>query len=129
MSLMHSLDAYSTGSAWHKDILNAWTPANTNTNIPRIAGESDKFTNYSSDRWLTKSDYFSINNITLGYTLPRSVTRKAHIESIRLYGAADNVFLFSARKGMDPRTSYTATVQGSYYTALRTITFGIKATF
>ena len=128
-SLMHGLDAYSVGTAWHKDVLNAWTPQNTNTDIPRIAAENDLYTNYQSDRWMTKSNYFAINNITLGYTLPRTLTKKAHIESIRLYGAADNVFIFSARKGFDPRISYTATQQGSYYTALRTITFGIKATF
>ena len=128
-SLMHGLDAYSIGTAWHKDILNAWTPENTNTDIPRVAGEKDRYANYQSDRWMTKSNYFSINNITLGYTLPRTLTKKAHIESVRIYGAADNVFLFSVRKGFDPRISYTATQQGSYYTALRTITFGVKATF
>ena len=128
-SLMHGYDSYSVGSAWHKDILKAWTPENSDSDIPRLAGEKDLYTNSGSDRWLTKSNYFSINNITLGYTLPRTLTRKAHIESIRIYGAADNVFLFSARKGLDPRMSAISSVQGSYYTALRTITFGIKATF
>lgn len=129
MRLMHGLDAYSIGETWHKDILNAWTPENANSDIPRLAAEKDLYTNSQSDRWMTKSNYLAINNITLGYTLPRTLTRKAHIESIRIYGAADNVFLFSARKGFDPRTSYTATVSGSYYTALRTISFGIKASF
>ena len=129
MSLMHGFTSYGNGSAWHKDILNAWSPTNTTSNIPRLAGESDQYVNSLSDRWMTKSNYLSINNITLGYTLPKTLTRKAHIESIRIYGAADNVFLLSARKGMDPRTSYTAISQGSYYTALRTITFGVKATF
>ena len=127
--LMHSLSSNDVGYGWHKDILKAWTPDNCNTDVPRIAESSDKYTNYTSDRWLTKSNYFSINNITLGYTLPRKLTRKAFIDSVRLYCAADNVWLISARKGLDPRVSYTAAYATSMYSALRTVTFGVKATF
>ena len=69
----------------------------------------------------------SLNNISLGYTLPKSLTSKVGLESIRIYGAADNVALWSKRKGMDPRQSYIQSYAG-YYAALRTISGGIKVT-
>jgi hypothetical protein len=124
---MHGGDSHYMGYNWHKDILNAWTPENRNTNIPRVDA-IDKYTNSSSDRWLTSSDYFSINNITLGYTLPKRWLRSLGIGSLRIYGAADNVALFSARKGLDPRMSYT-TASTDRYTPIRTISGGLKVTF
>ena len=126
-AFMHGGDSHYMGYNWHKDILNAWTPENRNTNIPRVDA-IDKYTNSSSDRWLTSSDYFSINNITLGYTLPKRWLRSLGIGSLRIYGAADNVALFSARKGLDPRMSYT-TASTDRYTPIRTISGGLKAKF
>ncbi|WNG10904.1 TonB-dependent receptor [Bacteroides uniformis] len=126
-AFMHGGDSHYMGYNWHKDILNAWTPENRNTNIPRVDA-IDKYTNSLSDRWLTSSDYFSINNITLGYTLPKRWLRSLGIGSLRIYGAADNVALFSARKGLDPRMSYT-TASTDRYTPIRTISGGLKVTF
>ena len=126
-AFMHGGDSHYMGYNWHKDILNAWTPENRNTNIPRVDA-IDKYTNSSSDRWLTSSDYFSINNITLGYTLPKRWLRSLGIGSLRIYGATDNVALFSARKGLDPRMSYT-TASTDRYTPIRTISGGLKVTF
>ena len=126
-SLMHGGSSSDAGQNWHKDILNAWSPENTNTNIPRLDA-IDSYTNSLSTRFITSSDYFSINNITLGYTLPKRWTKALGVESLRLYGAADNVALFSARQGFDPRMGYTAATSASY-SALRTISGGVKLTF
>ena len=126
-SLMHGGTSSDAGQNWHKDILNAWSPENKNTNIPRLDA-IDSYTNSLSTRFITSSDYFSINNITLGYTLPKRWTKALGVESLRLYGAADNVALFSARQGFDPRMGYTAATSASY-SALRTISGGVKWTF
>ena len=125
--LMHGGATADAGQNWHKDIANAWTPENRNTSIPRLNSD-DKYTNASSNRWLISSNYLSINNITLGYTLPKNFTRSLGLTSVRIYGAADNVALFSARKGMDPRQGYTSSTNATYG-ALRTISGGIKVTF
>lgn len=50
------------------------------------------------------------------------------LEKLRVYFAADNVALISARKGLDPRQSYT-TATTSTYTAIRTISGGVSLTF
>ena len=127
---MHNGGSNNTGQSWHKDILKAWTPENPNTNVPRLAA-SDLYTNSMSDRWLVSSAYFALNNITLGYTLPKALTNKLQMQSVRFYCSVDNVALLSARKGLDPRTSVIYGYGGYYssYNALRTITGGIKLTF
>ena len=126
-SLMHGGTTSSIGRNWHNDIANAWTPENRFTDVPRL-NRTDKYANSTSDRWLVSSDYLSVNNITIGYTFPKKWLRAIGLNSIRIYGAADNVALFSARKGMDPRKGIMSTVS-STYSALRTISGGIKVTF
>ena len=126
-SLMHADTSSTTGQAWHKDILNAWTPTNTNTSVPRIA-VGDLYTNSQSDRWLVTSNYLTLNNDTLGYTLPKSLTQQIKIDGIRVYCSGDNLALFAARKGLDPRMGVISS-QNKYYSALRSITGGVKVTF
>jgi TonB-linked SusC/RagA family outer membrane protein len=126
-SLMHGGTSSYGGHNWHKDIRNSWTPENTNTNVPRVDA-SDSYANATSDRWLTSSDYLSLNNITFGYTLPRALVQKFNVSKLRVYVAADNVALISARKGLDPRQSYT-TATTSLYTPIRTISGGLSLTF
>ena len=125
--LMHAGSSSDAGQNWHMDILNAWTPSNTNTDVPALnAGDSNA--NGTSDRWLISSDYVGLQNITLGYTFPVKLTKKAHIEKIRLYAVADNVALWAARKGLDPRQGYTS-ANSFYYSPMRTISGGINITF
>ncbi len=115
-----------TGSALHKDMLNVWTSENKNTDVPRM-NVNDKYTNRLSDRFLTSSDYLSLQNITFGYTLPKNLTRKLQIEGVRLYFVADNVALLTARKGLDPRQGYVAS--DNVYSPIRTISGGISLNF
>ena len=126
MYMMHN--GSDGGQNFHMDILNAWTPENTNTDVPRLNSQDKWGGAKSSTRWLTSSNYLSINNITLGYTLPKSWTQKMQIEKLRLYFVADNVAVISARKGLDPRQSYTSAT-GSLYAPIRTISGGINLTF
>ena len=126
-SLMHGGTSNYAGQNWHKDIYKAWTPENTNTNVPRLDA-SDRYANSSSTRWITSSNYLSINNISLGYTLPKVLTQKITIDKCRIYFSADNVALLTKRKGLDPRQSYT-TATTARYTPIRTLSGGINLTF
>lgn len=126
-SLMHAGYGDNAGRNWHTDILKAWTPENPNTDVPRV-NSNDQFTNYISDRFIVSSDYLSIQNITLGYTLPSKFLKRFNINKLRIYGVADNVALFSARKGLDPRQSYT-TSNAELYSPIRSISGGINITF
>ena len=95
--------------------------------MPRIAAQ-DQYTNSTSDRFLVSSNYFSINNIALGYTLPTTLTHRVGIDGIRVFGAVDNVAIFSARKGLDPRLGVISS-NAYQYSALRSASLGVKVTF
>ena len=126
-SMMSSPRSGSQGRNIHKDMLNAWTPTN-NSNLPRMQF-GDQYTSGSSDRFLTDASYLSLNNINFGYTLPRLVTKKAGIESLRIYVAADNICYWSQRKGLDPRQSISGGASNAYYSPIRTISGGVTLTF
>lgn len=125
--MMHSGNSSNAGQNWHMDILKAWTTENKNTDVPRL-NSNDKYANSRSTRFMTSSDYLSLNNITVGYTLPKSLIQKMMIEKLRIYFSADNIAVISARKGLDPRQSYIQSTT-SLYTPIRTISGGISLTF
>lgn len=117
------------GQAWHKDILKSWTAENPNTDVPIIISETDKpYQAQTSDRFLISSNYLALNNISLGYTFPQKWVSKLGLTTLRVYGAAENVALWSARKGLDPRMSYT-TSDNTNYSQRRVISGGVKVSF
>lgn len=125
---MSSPQGTSTGSNYHRDLKNAWTPENTDTDIPRLA-YGDQYSNGSSDRFLTDASYLNIQNITIGYTLPGRITRKFLVESLRVYLTCDNVWYWSARQGLDPRQSISGATNPFYYAPIRTFSGGLTVTF
>ena len=137
--LMHSGQGQSTGFAWHKDILNAWSETNTTSNIPRLstaAADDPNGSQTAQDRFLISSNYLCLNNLTLGYTLPKKWTQKFYVKNIRIYFAGENLFLLTKRKGMDPRYNngiggYASGggLAGGSYAATRSITGGVTFTF
>ena len=124
---MHSGYSSDAGRNWHMDILNAWTPENPYTDVPKV-NSNDTYTNAMSTRFLTSSDYLSLQNVTIGYSLPTKWLKKIKLEKVRIYGVADNVWLWSARKGLDPRQSYSA-AEAAVYTPIRSVSGGISITF
>ena len=115
------------GSHMHVDLLNRWTPQNTETNVPRLQNNYTSAT-AASDRWLTDASYLSLRNVTIGYTFPKSLVTKWDLSSIRLYLTGDNLGLKSARKGMDPQQAFTG-VADHTYSPTRTLSVGLNLTF
>lgn len=89
---------------WHEDILNHWTPTNTNTDIPRIIFLDPNNNGRDSNRpgWLQKGDYFRLNTISLGYSLPDSVLDSVKLSKARFYVTLQNVAVFQSYKGYNP---------------------------
>lgn len=132
-ALMHTQS--NAGSAMHKDLLKAWTPENTNTDIPRMDGNY-LLAQTACDRFLISSDYLCLNNAQIGYTVPAKIAKKMKMGSLRFYVAGENLFLLSKRQGLDPRYgtglgSYTAgsAMNSNDYGAMRNITGGVTLTF
>ncbi|MDE6172079.1 MAG: TonB-dependent receptor, partial [Bacteroides sp.] len=116
------------GHAFHADLLNAWSPENKSSNIPRFQ-YNDTYMASTSDRFLTSASYLSLQTLSLGYTLPTRICRSFGLEKLRVYATADNVWLWSKRQGLDPRQSISGSVSSAYYAPIRTISGGITLTF
>ena len=136
--LMHN--GQSAGQAMHKDLLNAWSPENPHSDIPRLSTAAIDDPGVGSqtayDRFLISSNYLSLNNLSIGYTLPKKWCTPLTMKSIRIYFAGENLFLLTKRKGMDPRYNNgigSMTTGGgmasSSYSAMRSVTGGITVTF
>ncbi len=125
-----NLMAGGNGSTYSTDIYKRWQKPGDVTDVPRLQDGYRMTGSVTNDRFLTRSDYFSIRNITLGYTLPQHITaRVPGLASVRVYAVGDNLFLGSHRKGLDPRQSLGGTVDTNSYGALRTISFGVNVNF
>ncbi len=128
-ALMHNYSS-NRGYNWHKDMLNAWTPENPNSNIPMLCyGTNYGYVNSLSDRFLEDASYISLNNISVGYTLPKKWTSKIGLQKLRIYFAADNVAFWSKRKGFDPRQSWNGSTSAQIYAPIRTLSGGLTLQF
>lgn len=126
-TLMHS--SGTTDTNWHIDILNAWTPENKNSNIPRLQYSEKYSQNPRSDRFITNASYLNVQNINFGYTLPSNLTRQFKIENVRVYFSGENIFYISARQGFDPRYTLKGFTNPELYSPIRTLSGGITLKF
>ncbi|MGC1242833.1 MAG: TonB-dependent receptor [Chryseosolibacter sp.] len=85
------------------EALNRWTPANTNTDVPKA---SVGRTRRVSTRWIYDGSFIRLKNLALGYTLPASVTERLRINKFRLYVSAQNILTFTDYEGYDPEVNY-----------------------
>lgn len=127
-AFMGSPISNSTGSNYHVDMLNAWTPGTSDASIPRLQ-YGDEYTNASSNRFLTDASYLNIQNVNIGYTFSKKLLRKIDVESLRLFVVADNLQYWSKRKGFDPRYSFSGDTNEAAYSPVRSISGGLSLTF
>ena len=125
---MSSPTSLSIGSNYHKDVFKAWRPDNKNTDIPRFQYQ-DQYSASESDRFLMDASYLNFQNAQLGYTLPERITRKMHINRLRIYVACDNIIYWSRRQGFDPRFSFAGTTNSAVNSPVRTVSGGLNITF
>ncbi|MBR2975943.1 MAG: TonB-dependent receptor [Alistipes sp.] len=111
-------DAYFRGWDYVEDKATAEYPSVKNTDNKSYA---------NTTFWLEDASFVKLKNVTIAYTLPRSLTRFADIQ---LSVSAQDIFTITGYKGMDPEvySSYDGLDYGAYPVP-RTITFGLKMTF
>lgn len=104
-----------------------WTPENTSARFPRPRKSVD-YNAMMSDFWVVDANYIRLKNVQFGYTLPRTLSRKASMEKVRIYLAGSNLLTLSPLKewGLDPEF-----VSGRflYYPQTSVYTVGLNLTF
>ncbi|NME68181.1 SusC/RagA family TonB-linked outer membrane protein [Flammeovirga aprica] len=95
--------AYSYLTKRNAELVNAWSPANPTSNIPMPRDEIEHFnTRTFSDYFLEDASYLRVQNIALGYTIPKAVISKLKMNNLRFYVSAQNPFTFTDYTGFDP---------------------------
>jgi len=87
------------------DQLNRWQNPGDITMVPqarlyRTNGQQ------ASTRYLEKSDFIRLRNVSLGYTFPKELTDKLSVDRLRVYFSGINLLTFTDYSGYDPESSY-----------------------
>ncbi len=103
-------------------VLNAWTPTNTQTSLPRAVRGDPNSNNRGSDRWLVNGAFLRFQNLQIGYNVPKKILgyTKA-IQSLRVFVSGINLFVISKYPGLDPENDNSGPT--------RQLQFGFKASF
>ncbi|MBQ8888597.1 MAG: TonB-dependent receptor [Bacteroidaceae bacterium] len=116
-----------------KSTLDAWTPQNTNTNVPRAVYQDPNGNMKESDRFLENGDFIRLRQVQLGYTLPKSLLQSFSIDKLRFYVSAENLFTITGYDGIDPEFSRASVlntgIDNLIYPFTRSFTVGAQLTF
>ncbi len=115
------------------DLLNAWTPDNTDTNVPRLTFNDPNHNSDPSTRFLYDASYLRFKIVQIGYTLPQNLLSRWGVSRVRLFVNGNNLLTITKYPGYDPGYSGDGLLnrgldQGLYPIA-RTINGGIDLNF
>jgi hypothetical protein len=123
------MSSSSYGRSQHPDILNAWRKAGDITDVPRLEIGDQTLIRTQSDRFLTDASFWSLKNVSIGYTLNKSSTDFLGIDGLTFSLTGENLFLKSKRKGLDPQYNLAGTPQGNDFNPAKIFSFGISVGF
>ena len=108
---------------------NRWTPNNPSNSEPRASLTQLPASTY----FLENGSFFRINNLTLGYSLPKDLISKYKMERVRIYFSAQNLATITGYSGFTPEFQSTdvlaAGVELGVYPTTRTYSFGVSVGF
>ena len=110
---------------------NSWTEDNKNAKYPQyIIGDPYQASSGDSSRFLYKSDFLRLNNVTIGYTLPQKWTKQIMIEKLRVYVSGDNLYTLTNKDfvGWTPDT-YESGLISWQFPGVTNFVGGIQITF
>lgn len=106
---------------------NRWTVDNQAAKYPRSTPAPYANDIKASDFWMANTSFLRLKTATIGYTVPKTITERLHIASVRVYFTGQNLLTFSKIKYIDPEVGYTN--RDTAYPVMKTTTFGLDVTF
>ncbi|RBL89651.1 TonB-dependent receptor [Chitinophaga flava] len=103
----YELQGMDAGRNFDVSTLNAWTPQNTNTNVPRAVLGDPNNNNRESTRFLESGSYLRLKMLSLGYSFSPKLLQQAKVSRLRLYVSAQNILTFTKYSGPDPEIGRT----------------------
>lgn len=131
-------DIYNANRIWQESmsipqnqtikVLDRWTGEGTSNTVPRAIFSDPNQNVRHSDRFIEDGSYLRVKNLTLGYTLPRSISQKAFLGMARFYISCQNLLTLTKYSGFDPEVNVSG-VDLSTYPVTRTLSFGVNVKF
>lgn len=121
------MHAGNIGLNWDAGMLDRWTPDNRNASIPRLTTASNTWAGEST-RFLHDASYLRLKNLTFSYSFPERWMEKIHVDGLRLYFSADNLFTVSAHNA-DPEAGGISGLISNSLFPMRTFSFGLNFSF
>jgi hypothetical protein len=90
---------------------------------PRLTYGNNANNNRASSYWLRDGRYLRLKNVDIGYTLPKTITGKAHINDVRFFLQATNLLTFSKFSTWDPEMGSS---DGQKYPITKSVTAGVQ---
>ena len=114
-------------------LTDVWSEENPDAYFPKVRGYSRAdggSLGQVNDRYLQNLAYLRLKNVTVGYTIPENLTRKIHVDKIRVYFSGDNLATWTKLKSdyLDPE-QMTSDPNGRVYPFSKTYSFGLDITF
>ncbi|WP_182651495.1 SusC/RagA family TonB-linked outer membrane protein [Flavobacterium sp. SOK18b] len=108
------------------DILNAWTPTNTNTDVPSWNAANIDAADIS-DRFLQDASFIRLRNLGVGYSVPSKFLERTFMKSLRFRLQGENILTFTKWRGFDPETFRASTT--GYFPTPKLYTFSVDINF
>lgn len=118
-------DGTNPGSNLAADALDAWTPNNQFTDVPRYVTNNEDQGNQISTRFLEDASYLRLKNISLGYYLPESLCTRIRVNRLKVFVSGENLWTLTDYKGFDPEGGISGTTNNSI-PGVKVFTFGVK---
>ncbi len=131
-ALNQQLEISTLGTNASTALVDRWTPTNPSNEIPRASSSP---LGIVSERYVEDASFLRLKLITLGYTLPKSASKKLGAKSVKFYVSAENLVTWTKYSGYDPEVSsyeqnnlYPGIDFGSYPNS-KTFISGLNVTF
>lgn len=114
------------------DILNAWTPSNTGSDIPALSLTDDNNEARFSTYYVENGSFMKMKYLKLSYQLPKNFVKKIGASNLDVYGQVENVFTITDYSGLDPEIlpgEYGVRIDNGAYPRPRTFTVGLNLQF
>ncbi len=119
-------------NGFHSDIRNRWQNPGDVTNVPKLTNGQGTYatnTNSTSTRFITSSNYLTLNNVRFNYAFAERLLDKVGIEGMNVWVSGDNLWAKTKRQGFFPFVTESTATDREAYDPLSTATFGINFKF
>ncbi|BDD00843.1 TonB-dependent receptor [Persicobacter psychrovividus] len=108
-----------------KEALNAWTPENRDTDVPRYVINNEDGGALMSSRFLEDASFLRLKNVAVSYNVPQRLINPFHLQNLKIFLSGENLWTLTNYKGFDPEGAINGTTN-NVIPGVKSITMGIK---